>query len=118
MNTQSFQQWLGESRQETSDFKEFVKVRMEGAAKIAESAKIKGGIANLTHQHFIVKLPYYKMALEKELDRNQMQSELSQLVEELAQGVGNSVKLNSVHFQRLVGKIEVIGELLISYANK
>jgi len=38
----------------------FAKKRHEGAKKISDMAKEKGGVALLTHDHFRVKLPYYE----------------------------------------------------------
>jgi len=41
---------------------DFVSNRMNGAAKISQNAKEKGGDALLTYHHFVVKLPYYQKA--------------------------------------------------------
>ena len=77
-----------------------------------------GGSALLTYQHFVVILPYYKKAASGKLDVKSFESELNTLVKDLARGTSGKIKLEQVEFQRLVGKIEVIGELLIRNKNK
>ena len=93
-------------------FEGFSKVRGEGASKIADNAKQKGGLSILTYYHFDVKLPYYKKAQDGKLDLVKSKKELKQLVEELYQGI-NDMSIKQIAFQKLVGKIEVLGELLI-----
>ena len=48
------------TEQEELSIEEFAKKREEGAEKIANGAKEKGGVALLTYDHFHVKLSYYK----------------------------------------------------------
>ena len=110
--------FINEAKTQDLTFEEFAKARLEGATKISDAAKEKGGAALLTYQHFVVKLPYYKKASSGKFDTGEMQSELSRLVKELARGTSGKIKLEQTEFQRLVGKIEVIGELLIRAANK
>ena len=93
-------------------FEEFSKKRGEGAMKIAESAKDKGGLSLLTYYHFVVKEPYYKKAEQGTIDLVKSKKELKQLVEELYVGI-NDMSIRQIAFQKLVGKIEVLGELLI-----
>jgi len=93
-------------------FEEFSKKRGEGAKKIAENAKEKGGLSILTYYHFDVKEPYYKKAQQGTLDLVKSKRELKALVGELYQGI-NDMSIKQVAFQKLVGKIEVLGELLI-----
>jgi hypothetical protein len=93
-------------------FEEFSKKRGEGASKIAENAKEKGGLSILTYYHFDVKAPYYKKAEQGKLDLVKSKKELKALVEELYQGI-NDMSIKQIAFQKLVGKIEVLGELLI-----
>jgi hypothetical protein len=93
-------------------FEEFSKKRGEGASKIAENAKEKGGLSLLTYYHFVVKEPYYKKAQQGTIDLVKSKKELKQLVEELYQGI-NDMSIKQIAFQKLVGKIEVLGELLI-----
>ena len=110
--------FINEARTQDMTFEEFAKARLEGATKIAEAAKAKVGSALLTYQHFVVKLPYYKKSAAGKFDSKSLDSELSSLVKELARGTSGKIKLEQVEFQRLVGKIEVIGELLIRAKNK
>lgn len=92
---------------------EFAKKRHDGAEKIANSAKSKGGIAMLTHDHFSVKLPYYKKVAQGKFDKEKMQEEYKRLCSELHSYMEKIEKVNQSKFQKLVGKIEVVGELLI-----
>jgi hypothetical protein len=110
--------FINEAKTQDLTFEEFAKARLEGATKISDAAKAKGGSALLTYQHFVVKLPYYKKAASGKLDLKSFESELNTLVKDLARGTSGKIKLEQVEFQRLVGKIEVIGELLIRNKNK
>ena len=109
---------LFESKAKSDTFESFADTREAGAEKIVDNAKKKGGLALLTWHHFKVKLPYYKNAAAGKFDSKSLDSELSSLVKELARGTSGKIKLEQVEFQRLVGKIEVIGELLIRAKNK
>jgi hypothetical protein len=93
-------------------FEEFSKKRGEGAMKIADGAKEKGGLSLLTYYHFVVKEPYYKKAEQGKIDLVKSKKELKQLIEELYVGV-QDMSIKQIAFQKLVGKIEVLGELLI-----
>jgi hypothetical protein len=93
-------------------FEDFSKKRGEGAIKIADSSKEKGGLSILTYYHYDVKLPYYKKAEQGKIDLVKSKKELKQLIEELYQGI-DDMSIRQVPFQKLVGKIEVLGELLI-----
>ena len=93
-------------------FEEFSKKRGEGAMKIADGAKEKGGLSLLTYYHFVVKEPYYQKAEQGKIDLVKSKKELKQLIEELYVGV-QDMSIKQIAFQKLVGKIEVLGELLI-----
>jgi len=95
---------------ENLSFEEFAQKRLEGATKISNDAKAKGGAALLTHHHFVVKLPYYKKASEGKFDITESQSELKKYLDELC---SISADMEQIHFQELVGLIEVLGELII-----
>ena len=110
--------FINEAKTQGMAFEEFAKARLEGATRISEAAKAKGGSALLTYQHFNVKLPYYKKASLGKFNNIELNTELSKLVKDLSQGISSKIKLKQVEFQRLVGKIEVIGELLIKYKDK
>ena len=95
---------------EASDPKEFEKfadTRMGGAEKIVDNAKEKGGLALLTWHHFKVKLPYYKKATEGKFDKEAAEKEFEQTLGKI------SLNMSPVDFQREVGRLEVLGELLI-----
>ena len=96
------------------DFEEFATKRFGGAEKIANNAKEKGGNSMLTYHHFIVKLPYYKKASEGKFNLDESKTELKELLNRLC-GLSDDVNIGQVDFQKLVGKIEVIGELIIKH---
>lgn len=93
-------------------FTTFSEKRYNGAKKISDNAKEKGGPAMLTYHHFVVKLPYYKKAMNNKLNLDESKEELSRLLSEL-NNLSYDVDMDQTYFQRLVGKIEVLGELII-----
>ena len=95
------------------DLESFAKKRHEGAQKIANTAKEKGGVALLTYDHFHVKLPYYEKASKGQLNVDQMKTEYEKLCSELHSYMNKIETIDQSKFQKLVGKIEVLGELLI-----
>jgi hypothetical protein len=88
-------------------FEEFAKKRGEGAAKIASNAEEKGGLALLTWHHFKVKAPYYKKATEGKFDKEAAEKEFEKTLKSI------SLNMTPIEFQREVGRLEVLGELLI-----
>lgn len=88
-------------------FESFATVRGKGAAKISENAEKKGGLALLTWHHFKVKLPYYKKASEGKLDLDKAKKEFDETYKKI------SLNMSQIEFQREVGRLEVLGELLI-----
>ena len=88
-------------------FEEFAKKRGEGAAKIASNAEKKGGLALLTWHHFKVKAPYYKKATEGKFDKEAATKEFEKTLKKI------SLNMTPIEFQREVGRLEVLGELLI-----
>lgn len=104
-----YSEFISESKADQT-IESFAAARLAGATKIAEAAKEKGGPAMLTYHHFVVKLPYYKKAANGKLSYESIESEYKKLLEELTAG-----KLNQTQFQKLVGKIEVLGELMIKH---
>ena len=98
---------LTEAKKIKETFEEFAKKRGEGAAKIAETAEEKGGLALLTWHHFKVKAPYYKKASEGKLDLEKAKKEFEETYKKI------SLDMTQIEFQREVGRLEVLGELLI-----
>lgn len=103
---------LNEVVNNKESFTEFAGKRGKGAAKIADSAKEKGGPSMLTYHHFVVKLPYYKKAEEGKFDLDKAEVEYKELLTKLSKA-GKDVDMGMTEFQRLVGKLEVLGELII-----
>ena len=94
-------------REAKEAFEDFAKARGEGAAKIASNAQDKGGLALLTWHHFKVKAPYYKKAVEGKLDLEKAEKEFEETYKKI------SLDMSQIEFQREVGRLEVLGELLI-----
>lgn len=88
-------------------FENFAVTRGKGAAKIASTAEEKGGLALLTWHHFKVKAPYYKKAQEGKFDKETAIKEFEQTHKKI------SLSMTQIEFQREVGRLEVLGELLI-----
>ena len=88
-------------------FESFATVRGKGAAKISENAEQKGGLALLTWHHFKVKLPYYKKAAEGKLNMEDAKKEYEETYKKI------SLNMTQTEFQHEMGRLEVLGELLI-----
>ena len=86
---------------------DFVSNRMNGAAKISQNAKEKGGDALLTYHHFVVKLPYYEKAKNAEMDIDVAKKEFTETLAKI------SLDMDQTTFQTEVGRLEVLGELII-----
>jgi hypothetical protein len=95
-------------------FIEFAKKRLEGATKISDNAKVKGGDAMLTHYHFVVKLPYYEKASKGEFICESAKTELNNYTHTFC-SLDENVEIDQIEFQKLVGLIEVLGELIIKH---
>ena len=98
------------SKKEMEDFAEG---RGKGAEKITDNAKEKGGNSMLTYHHFKVKLPYYEKAAEGKFDKEKALKEYKKHLEELYKSTKKEIDLTPVKFQELMGRIEVLGELII-----
>ncbi len=103
---------IKEELETRESFKTFAEKRLKGAEKITNNAKEKGGPAMLTYHHFRVKLPYYKKAMEGKLDIEESKKELKEKLDQLCK-LSENVEISQVEFQKLVGIIEVLGELII-----
>lgn len=88
-------------------FKDFANVREDGVKKIVDGAKKKGGLALLTWHHFKVKLPYYKKAMAGKFDIASAKKEFIETYKKI------SFDMAQIDFQREVGRLEVLGELII-----
>lgn len=88
-------------------FETFAKNRLAGAEKIIVNAKEKGGDALLTWHHFKIKPSYYKKAIEGKFDKEAAKKEYEETYKKI------SLNMSQIEFQREVGRLEVLGELLI-----
>jgi hypothetical protein len=98
---------LFESKDKPETFESFADTREAGAEKIADNAKKKGGLALLTWHHFKVKLPYYKKAAAGKLNLDEAKKEFEATYKKI------STSMSQIEFQREVGRLEVLGELII-----
>ena len=96
-------------------FEEFADKRLGGAEKITNNSKEKGGLSMLTYYHYNAKLPYYKKAAEGKLDLEAAHKEYKDLIKQLHTATKTNMNIEQIAFQKLVGKIEVLGELLIKH---
>ena len=95
------------------EMEDFAESRGKGAEKITDSAKEKGGPSMLTYHHFKVKLPYYEKASEGKFDKEKSVKEYKRLLEKLYKSTNENMDIKPVEFQELMGKIEVLGELIL-----
>lgn len=105
-------QILREEEDKQTKFEEFAQKRFDGASKITENAKEKGGPAMLTYHHFVVKLPHYKKASEGKFNIEKSKVEYKKHLDKLCD-LSEDVNMGQVEFQKLLGLIEVLGELII-----
>ena len=98
---------LFESKEQKETIESFADTREAGAEKIADNAKKKGGLALLTWHHFKVKLPYYKRAAAGRFDVDKAKAEFEATYKKI------STSMSQIEFQREVGRLEVLGELII-----
>lgn len=113
MSVKRFTEFINEATKhpkKRSDWEVFAEKRAMGAQKIADNAKERGGLAMLTYNHFIVKLPYYKKAATYKMGYEDICKEYEKFVKELTKG-----GFTQTEFQKLMGKIEVLGELKLEY---
>jgi tRNA(Ile2) C34 agmatinyltransferase TiaS len=96
----------------------FAEKRLKGAAKIVDNAKEKGGVSMLTYHHFEVKLSYYEKAAKGELNMVDAKKEYKELLDKLYKSTKGDMNIEQIAFQELVGKIEVLGELIIKENEK
>jgi hypothetical protein len=92
---------------------DFAEARGNGAEKITDNAKKKGGDSLLTYHHFKVKLPYYEKASKGIFNKDKSIKEYKKYLKELYDSTNKDMNIKPVKFQELMGRIEVLGELII-----
>ena len=113
--------WLrlsGLNEAANDEMMDFAEKRGAGAEKIADGAKEKGGLALLTYHHFKVKLPYYSKVADGSFNFDEMKKEYVKTCSELHGHMKNIEEMDQTKFQELVGRLEVMGELLIRNKEK
>ena len=88
-------------------FENFASTRLKGAEKIADTTQEAGGLSLLTYKHYKVKLPYYKNASAGKLDKEAAKEEFNKTLKSI------SLDMSQNEFQTEMGRLEVLGELLI-----
>jgi len=94
-------------REAKESFEEFATKRLAGAEKIADTTQEAGGLSLLTYKHYKVKLPYYKKAVAGKLDKEAAKKEFEETYKKI------SLDMTQNEFQIEMGRLEVLGELLI-----
>ena len=112
MNVKELKQLINEELRQVlmevkENFETFAKNRLAGAEKIIKNAKEKGGDALLTYNHFKVKPEYYKKAIEGKMDFEAAKKEYEETYKKI------SLDMTQTEFQKEVGRLEVLGELII-----
>jgi len=97
------------------EFCQFAEARYKGAKDIADKAQKKGGPATLTYHHFRVKLPYYETAMTGGFNPLAAADELRGIVAQVGNGSATWSRAEQIGFQELIGRLEVVGELLIKW---
>lgn len=85
----------------------FASTRLKGAEKITDTTQKVGGLSLLTYKHYKVKLPYYKKAAAGKLDKDDAKKEFDKTLKSI------SLNMTQNEFQTEMGRLEVLGELLI-----
>jgi len=93
------------------NIKDFASTRLKGAEKIADTTQKAGGLSLLTYKHYKVKLPYYKKAAAGKLDKEAAKKEFEKTLKSI------SLNMTQNEFQIEMGRLEVLGELLIQNKN-
>jgi hypothetical protein len=88
-------------------FETFAKNRLAGAEKIIANANEKGGDSFLRYTLVYVKPSYYKKAINGKFDKEAAKKEFEETYKKI------SLDMTQSEFQREVGRLEVLGELLI-----
>jgi len=101
-------QLLNEVKESIEDF---ASTRLKGAEKIADTTQEAGGLSLLTYKHYKVKLPYYKKAAAGKLDKEAAKKEFEKTLKSI------SLNMTQNEFQTEMGRLEVLGELLIQNKN-
>lgn len=107
--------WGPDEKKEEKSFEKFADNRFKGAFKISQNANEKGGDSLLTWHHFRVKLPYYEKAIKGKFDPEEAEEQLEEKLKSLTKGLSGSGSLSQVDFQKVMGEIEVLGELLLKF---
>jgi hypothetical protein len=93
-------------------FDTFITKRAAGAAKIAHSAKEKGGFSTLTAIHFAAKVKPYAES-EKWHDKEGKNEHYKAKAKEVYEKLKDLDSLSQKQFQALMGELEVWGEVYI-----
>jgi len=98
--------------EEEGAFEKFVTKRAAGAAKIAHSAKEKGGFSTLTAIHFAAKAKPYKDT-QKWATKEDRNAHYKKMAEEVYAKLADLDNLSQKEFQALMGELEVWGEVYL-----
>jgi hypothetical protein len=100
-------QQMGVQLTTSNEFDQFADTRLQGAEKITNDSKEKGGLALLTYYHYNAKLSTYEDAANGKFDLEKAKQEFKNLYSSL------SYDMEQIEFQKVMGRLEVLGELII-----
>ena len=98
---------MNEELVQDTDFLDFAGTRLKGAEKITNTTQEAGGLSLLTYKHYKVKLPYYQKASAGKLDTETAKKEFIETLGKI------SLDMSQDEFQTEMGRLEVLGELII-----
>jgi hypothetical protein len=111
MKQMCFEQFFAESTDPEAheELKTFLEKRKAGAAKIAKQATIKGGYSSLTADHFKAKAKPYEDCIKHLGDKKAVKEHIKFLLQKLK----SWDKMTQKEFQKVMGELEVYGEVAI-----
>jgi len=107
-----FEKVIGNETEAEQEFDLFLTKRAAGAAKIAKSAKEKGGFSTLTAIHFAAKATPYAES-EKWAEKEGKEEHYKAKAKEVYEKLSDLESLSQKQFQALMGELEVWGEVYI-----
>jgi uncharacterized protein (DUF3084 family) len=107
-----FEKVISNETEAEQEFETFLTKRAAGAAKLAKSAKEKGGYSTLTAIHFAAKEKPYAES-EKWSEKEGKEDYYKQKAVEVYKKLQDLDSLSQRQFQALMGELEVWGEVYI-----
>lgn len=103
---------LYEAKDTEEKKEEFLNKRSAGAKKIADSAHKKGGYSKLTEIHFNAKDKPYTFC-KNNISKKNIDQLINNKIDQLVPKLQNIPNMSQEQFQKIMGELEVYGEVLI-----